>query len=222
MNMGNPETLSWFLNYGVEQYPADRYCLIIWDHGGGPLEGICLDELFGGESLTLVELKTAFENSPFLDQKLEWVGFDACLMSTLEVAQQISPYANYMIASQGWEPGTGWAYSFLCDLEKDQNGNDTGRRIIDAYFNKAENTDEKNLACIDLHMTQLLCKELESFFLETIKTINADTFPELARIRQSTISFGDVFSQHNRSFTGETSGTGYDDECFETDSYLLS
>ncbi|EKC56272.1 Peptidase C11, clostripain, partial [human gut metagenome] len=31
--------------------------------------------------------------------KLEWIGFDACLMSSLEVASVLAPYADYMIAS---------------------------------------------------------------------------------------------------------------------------
>ena len=41
MNMGEADTLSAFLRYGVENRPADRYALILWDHGAGPMEGVC-------------------------------------------------------------------------------------------------------------------------------------------------------------------------------------
>ena len=44
LNMGNPETLTTFLAFGKEQYPAKDYALILWDHGSGPLGGVCNDE----------------------------------------------------------------------------------------------------------------------------------------------------------------------------------
>ena len=44
LNMGSGETLTTLLRYGKENYPAEDYALILWDHGGGPLEGLCWDE----------------------------------------------------------------------------------------------------------------------------------------------------------------------------------
>ncbi len=37
--MSDPEVLKAFINYGVNNYPAQAYDLILWDHGGGPVEG---------------------------------------------------------------------------------------------------------------------------------------------------------------------------------------
>ena len=106
-NMGDPLTLSSFLNYGFDFFPADSYSLILWDHGGGPVLGYGVDENFR-DLLTLDELSEALEDSVGAHMtKLEWIGFDACLMSSLEVASVLAPYANYMIASQETEPG--WA-----------------------------------------------------------------------------------------------------------------
>ncbi len=34
-NMGNPQTLVDFVNWAKQNYPADHYCLVLWDHGGG-------------------------------------------------------------------------------------------------------------------------------------------------------------------------------------------
>jgi hypothetical protein len=33
VNMGDPSTLSWFISFVSEHYPADNYALILWDHG---------------------------------------------------------------------------------------------------------------------------------------------------------------------------------------------
>lgn len=114
--MGDPLTLSSFLNYGFDFFPADSYSLILWDHGGGPVLGYGVDENFR-DLLTLDELSEALEDSVGAHMtKLEWIGFDACLMSSLEVASVLAPYANYMIASQETEPGWGWNYDFLSEL----------------------------------------------------------------------------------------------------------
>ena len=54
--------------------------------------------------LSIEELENALDASPFKDEKLEWLGFDACLMSSVEVAACIAPYSHYMVASQETEP----------------------------------------------------------------------------------------------------------------------
>ena len=88
-DMGAPETLTEFLNTAVENYPARHYCLIFWDHGSGPISGFGVDELFGNDSLQFGELRQAMDASPFGpggSARLDWVGFDACLMGSLEHA----------------------------------------------------------------------------------------------------------------------------------------
>ncbi len=34
-NMGHPQTLTDFINWGVTNYPAEHYMLVLWNHGGG-------------------------------------------------------------------------------------------------------------------------------------------------------------------------------------------
>ena len=38
MDSGNPETLISFCNWGVSEFPAENYGLILWNHGTGPLD----------------------------------------------------------------------------------------------------------------------------------------------------------------------------------------
>ena len=114
-SMTDPDNLTNFLNYGHDNFKSSKYSLILWDHGGGPIYGYGFDENYVG-SLTLDKLKQGLSNSKFNGKKLEMIGFDACLMSSVEVADALSDYANYMLASQEVEPGFGWDYSFLSNV----------------------------------------------------------------------------------------------------------
>ena len=153
MNMGEAETLRCLLDYGRGNRPAENYALILWDHGGGPLEGVCWDETHGMDCLSLGEVTEALEAGA--EQKLSWIGFDACLMGCLEVAGQMAPYADYMIASQETEPAWGWNYAFLREIATDTDGAATGRRIVDAYFEGQQDSGEiLTMACVDLRRVQ--------------------------------------------------------------------
>ena len=122
-NMGDPRTLASFLQFCDENYPAEHNALILWDHGAGPLLGYGSDEIYDSDSLLLTEMSEAMEASPFGqktegDRKLDFVGFDACLMSCLESMEVWSQYADYYVASQELEPGAGWDYAFLKVLDE--------------------------------------------------------------------------------------------------------
>ena len=188
LNMGSSETLTQLLQFAREKYPAEDYALILWDHGGGPLEGVCWDELFSMDSLTLDELTKGIKNS-FLHKKLCWIGFDACLMGSAEVAAAIAPYAEYMIASQETEPAAGWNYAFLKDAGRD--GAATGRRIIDCYFDAlSDSQDPLTMACIDLSKIDQVIAELDAFFPPINESVSDVHFTELSRIRAASSGFG--------------------------------
>ncbi len=190
LDMGDPATLTQFLSFGAEEYPAEDYALIMWNHGGGPMEGVCWDELFSMDSLTLSEFTQALDDTAF-SQKLLWIGFDACLMSSAEVASAIAPYADYMIASQETEPAKGWNYSFLNDIEKDTGGAETGRDIVDSYFRALSDSAETlTLACIDLSKVQTILTSLDSFFTPIGADLDKDSFSRLSDLRFSSTSFG--------------------------------
>lgn len=189
-SMGSSETLTRLLQFGTENYPAKDYSLILWDHGGGPMEGVCWDELFSMDNLTLQELDEALKNAS-LPQKLSWIGFDACLMSSAEVALAMSPYAEYMIASQETEPAKGWNYAFLNGIETDSDGAETGKRIVDCFFDALkESSDILTLACTDLSKAETLLPQMDAFFDPISQTLTADDFARFSNIRMSSTGFG--------------------------------
>lgn len=187
-NMGSAETLIQLLNFGRWNRPADDYALILWNHGAGPLEGVCWDELFSMDCLTLDELTEGIQRSS-LPGKLCWIGFDACLMGSAEVAAAVAPYAKYMIASEETEPAAGWNYAFLKDANGD--GAATGRRIVDCYFDAlTDSRDPLTMACIDLGAVGDVVSAMDTFFPPIDESISAEHFADFSRIRSASSGFG--------------------------------
>lgn len=107
-----PETLADFIGYCRDNYPADHQMLVLWNHGGGAF-GYGNDSIFGG-LMSLPDIREALsmacepdiDNPPF-----DVIGFDACLMASLEVTHALDGFASYYAVSEETEPGDGWNYT---------------------------------------------------------------------------------------------------------------
>ena len=204
-SMGAPRTLTEFLDFAHTYYPSDRYALILWDHGGGPNNGVCVDRNFSNDIISIAELRDSLAASCFAREPLEWIGFDACMMASAEVALQISPYANYMIASEASEPGIGWCYDFLNEIESAPDGLSAGKRVIDCYYNeicgyyKLDPERPKfpvTLSCVDLRKMNLVQKKSEPVFLQLRNNLTENSFTETAMKRRESIGFGQAESEN--------------------------
>ncbi|MGV8124413.1 MAG: clostripain-related cysteine peptidase [Candidatus Xenobiia bacterium LiM19] len=109
VNMADPKALADFIKWGVQNYPAEHYILIISDHGGG-WTGAISDDSSGGwmETKQIREALEAAEKAT--GQKLDILGFDACVMASTEVGYELKDSANFMVASQNNEGADGWPY----------------------------------------------------------------------------------------------------------------
>ena len=107
--MTKPATLTSFIQYCAKNFPANRNMLIFWDHGGGSLSGYGYDEKYSNSgSMDLSGINSAIKGGGV---KFDVIGFDACLMATVETGLMLSDYGDYMIASEESEPGVGWYYT---------------------------------------------------------------------------------------------------------------
>ena len=194
-SMGDADTLSDFLRWGASAYPADRYMLIFWDHGGGSLFGVCQDELYENDSLSLKEVKNAIVEA---EVPFEVAGFDACLMSTLETAETLQGYAHYLVASEETEPGTGWDYTKWLDFLAENPGCDgkkLGSVIVDSYMEKCDSIGEKSMATLSVtDLTRI--PELSAAFRDysgelVMSTQNAGDFQAVIREASRTESYGE-------------------------------
>ena len=136
-SMGDPNTFADFLYYCNANYPAEKQMVVLWDHGGGSLIGMEVDELHGRDALTLPEFKEAVEAVPAASGMYEAVGFDACLMATVDIADILRGDARYLVASEEIEPGCGWDYTGLFSAlaaDTSMDGARLGRAICDSYY----------------------------------------------------------------------------------------
>ena len=105
VNMADPAVLEQFIEIGVQDFPAEKYAVVLWDHGGG-WRGICWDdttlELTGvDDCITMTEMRDAFAGAyKETGEVIDMVGFDACLMAMPEVSYQLRDYASYLVYSE--------------------------------------------------------------------------------------------------------------------------
>lgn len=112
-SLGSASTLVDFLSMCAQNYQSDHTAVVLWDHGGGPLKGVCLDAQHDNDTLTLPEISEALAQGVRAQngKAYDLVGIDACLMGSLETAAAIDDYASYYVASEGVEFGSGWDYA---------------------------------------------------------------------------------------------------------------
>ena len=176
-SMSDPTTLTTFINYCRDNYPANRNELILWDHGSGSLSGYAYDEKFPESgSMSLSGIKKAISDSGV---KFDFVGFDACLMATVETALMLSDYADYMIASEETEPGVGWYYTnWLTKLSEDTSmpTAQIGKNIVDDFVDVCAKKcpgQKATLSVTDLaEVAATVPEKLNGFSVDTSKLIS--------------------------------------------------
>ncbi len=196
-SMGDSRTLAAFIDYAQSQYPAQKKALFMWNHGGGSIMGFGEDELFDGDGLYLAELSDAFALASD-GQKFDVVGFDACLMASVETACVLAPYADYLVASEEIEPGGGWNYEYTYGQlaqNPDMTGLELGTAVTDGYYDKyARTTMEGIVTCsvIDLGRIPALEDAMSMFFADLSGSIVApEAMVSVSTTRQQTESFGE-------------------------------
>ncbi len=123
VNMGDPETLIGFALWGIEQFPAERYLVLLMGHGNGvreltanpyeaaPQSGIGLDATSGGDALTVEEIGDACRQIAASGiGQISLLAVDACFSATVELACEVAPAVRCMTGSPGliYEPGVPW------------------------------------------------------------------------------------------------------------------
>ena len=189
LNMGESKTLSDFMKWGISQFPAKKYGIILWDHGKS-LSGFGMDVNFDNDFLSLDELYNSFSSPDFYmsdGQKLEklqfeFIGFDSCLMASIDVVDKLYSFAKYMIASQEIEPNWGWDYTSI--IESLNSGNQTGaslgKIIMDSYVNMSKSIAnvEKYGADRDITLSVIVLDKIQKLKQSLITLFNAFIYQE--------------------------------------------
>ena len=178
LNMGEAQTLTDFLAWGQENYPTDHNMLVLWDHGGAA-KGVCFDENYGFDGLTLSELHSALEEAK-LNTKFDIIGFDACLMATVETAYTVQNFSEYMIASEEIEPSGGWDYKALVEAFAGKTDNmEISKAVCDSFLEKCKAAGKDTFASLtvfDLSKTDALIEKFNDFIGVLEKNISDKNF----------------------------------------------
>ena len=201
-SMGQESTLEDFLSWSLSEYPAEHMGLIFWDHGSGSINGVCFDELYDDDSLCLRDIDTALNAvSDKLTAPFDFIGFDACLMGTLEAANVLAPYASYMYGSEEIEPGYGWDYQAMGEhiSEGGADGASLGKVVCDSFYDMCEEIDSEDQATLSVIDLEAIDDVLTSFndFSKDIFEAGNDAASLASMIRG--IESADNFGGNNKS-----------------------
>ena len=146
-----PQTLAWFVQYGLTKYPAKRNVMVFSDHGGGPLvlfgdpeDDTPVDDPNGKPPFLIPSWKAAMRSGLESARASGWKGYegrprldavvwDTCLNATLEVARATSEFAKYMLASEEITMGSLYEGSWNLDYRRaiSSQGRDDSTYVID-------------------------------------------------------------------------------------------
>lgn len=101
-----------FVEFCIDNHKAGNYVLILSGHGDGFLNTHFMRDENPFSYMTIRGLRNRLFNlcKQLLGDKLKILGFDSCVMNTLEVAYEMRKVANVLVSSQGYVPSAGWDY----------------------------------------------------------------------------------------------------------------
>lgn len=181
VNTGKVNTAKNFIEFTVKNFPSAHYMWIYWNHGGAVdrskiiSKGVAWDDTDNGDHLTETEQKEimAYFKSK-AGQKIDIVGFDACLMATAEIVYQYRDFSDYLVASEETIPGNGWDYTFLSKIKSTPSITPLtlAKNILTYYkkcYSKTSDGPGSTLSVIDLSYAQSLTSAIDDFAVEAMK-----------------------------------------------------
>lgn len=193
-SMVDPDTLVSFIEWATENYEANRYELIMWDHGSGSVGGYGYDEKYEKlGSMSLAQIDQALTEAGV---SFDFIGFDACLMANTEAALMLAEHADYLIASEESEPGIGWYYTdWLSALSKNTSMPtiEIGKNIADSFVStckKQTSGQSATLSVVDLaELSATVPSKLSAFATSTTGMITGNNYRTIASARSGSREF---------------------------------
>ena len=192
--MTDPNNLASFIQWCDKNFPADRNQLIFWDHGGGSLSGYGYDEKYASSgSMDLAEIDKALKQGGVT---FDFIGFDACLMATLETALTVGQYGDYLIASEETEPGVGWYYTdWLTKLSANTSMPtiEIGKNIVDDFVDVCAQKcrgQSTTLSVVDLaELEHTVPQQFKDFSASTVALIEDKQYQTVSSARSGSREF---------------------------------
>lgn len=218
VNTGDGKVLADFVTWALKTYPADRTAILFWNHGEG-WPGFGGDESHDNDSLTLDEIDRALGTHRF-----DLIGFDACLMATLEAMRMARAHGRIFVASEEMEPSDGWAYGAILEsLSKNpkQDATALAKTIADsfaAFYREHEDGGWTTLSVVDLDKLPAVQAAVDALAEKLSATLTAKNWIQVARARFRTEEYGrdgdtGIYQIDLHHWATNLKGFGCDDLC---------
>ncbi|MFX0187989.1 MAG: clostripain-related cysteine peptidase [Candidatus Hodarchaeota archaeon] len=192
VNMGSASTLQSFIEWGKSYRPAEKYALILWDHGSGVMHGsapggVCWDFTNGYDYLTLSELKSVLSQSSCA---VDLVGFDACLMGGVEIHYQLKNYVDVIVASEEVEPVYGYPYDDILNYLTTNpwaTPQQLGQQIVIKYHNAYPSSYDITQAAAN-SLTTVFVNRLNNFITD-LYAISGSQRSQIYKARANSLGF---------------------------------
>ncbi len=192
-NMGAKLTLKNFITYVFNNFPADKYVLDLWDHGGG-IFGICWDDSSGNDKLSFDEVDEAIDEAcTAAGETIDILAMDACLMHMLEVDYEFREKVEIILASEETIPGDGYPYDDMIESLCDNPTWDPvtfANDMVNDYYASYPSSDI-TLSAVDVRPSSInpLMNAFNNFTAELIDQVAGGEKNTIAAARAATQEF---------------------------------
>ncbi|MCE7744265.1 MAG: hypothetical protein GPJ52_03915, partial [Candidatus Heimdallarchaeota archaeon] len=196
VNMGDPAILQAFLEYCFVNYPAEYYCLDLWDHGNG-IWGACYDYTSpSNDRLTVNEMQSAISTATSNQgEYIDVISFDCCVMNMMEIVYELRNLCDYVVASEENIPFDGFDYEpIIAGLQTDPTLTplEFSQLLVDEYGIRYASTAATCLSAIDTSKMGQLVPIMNNLVGNLTEAINDyDYYYMLYLSRSATRSFSD-------------------------------
>jgi hypothetical protein len=208
VSMGRPDTLAKFIEEAGDRFPADKYGLVLSDHGGAWSGGYVDTGPPSTSQLTIADMRagiiTGMQRGGI--DRFAFIDHDSCLMSGYEAASALAPLADVVVGSEEVTFGDSTLdVSAFSSLGEDVSGEQWGLNNIEGYAATADRYDGVGdfsaLAVVDGEAMQRLDDAIDNF-ADVAAANMAEIAPEVARARSRSLEFVS-------GLLGEEEGAGF-------------
>jgi hypothetical protein len=208
VDMGDPASLTDFIEWAIGNYPADNYVLVLWDHGSGwrndgshvraLSKGALQDDHMGAYDtcMSIPGIAGAIADAEeSTGETIDIVRFDACLMGMYEVAYELQDVTSYLVASEEVVPGDGDPYDTILEGLKDDpdmTPAELAEYIVDRYGSEyADYSEGVTNSAIDMSKVEALNSAITALAAALASDISVAQDASIATQEYSTSNYAD-------------------------------
>ena len=203
VSMGRPDTLADFIEETAGQFPAEKYGLALFDHGGGNDGGYY--DIGGAQdahlSVPLMRDGISAGMARAGIDEFELIFHAACLMSNYETTSALAPLTKTMAGSEEIMTLYPLSPAGIVRLGENADGVEVGRALVDGYTALLEdpevglgasNRELMAMSVVDSEAMTRMDAAIEAFADAIVPRMD-ELAPDVARARARTLEFARPF-----------------------------